>query len=274
VAAPPASEPPKDIETPVVTENEAGAPVADTRPEAEGAQPRRRRGRRGGRRRRRHEDGTPIQGAASEQLEELDDEDREGDESVAPSQVAPGAAAAVTAAAVAAAAHGETGITPAIAASPSASELPETVTPAPAATAFNLPPLPPIPAATASDEPVTTTPSETLPQAPTVAAEAAVEPAPIMETSERPLAAAAPETAPEPVEPAKASEPTAEAQAPVSAEPELPAAAGTPVPMPKQGDLLTQATPGAAALPSDEAAEEPEPAPSDDEHPPKDAAQG
>ncbi|WP_424684177.1 Rne/Rng family ribonuclease [Frateuria sp. YIM B11624] len=279
VAAPPADEPPKDIETPVVAKNEAGTAVADTKPEAEGGQPRRRRGRRGGRRRRRHEDGTPIQGAAPDQLEELDDEDREGDESVAPGQVAPGAAAAVTAAAVAAAAHGESGNTPTTAATPDASELPETVTPAPAATAFNLPPLPPIPAATAADEPVMTAPTETPPQASSVAAEEAVEPAPTMETSEPPLVAGAPEAASESlepieaIEPVKAGEPTAEAQAPVNAEPELPAADAS-VPMPKQGDLLTQATPDTTVLPSDETAEEPKPAPPDDEHPPKDAAQG
>jgi ribonuclease E len=274
----PAIEPPKDVETPAVVVNEAVAPATDAKPEAEGGQPRRRRGRRGGRRRRRHEDGTPVQGAAAGQLDELDDEDREGDEAAAAAPVAPAAAAAVTAAVVADAAE-QTAVAPAAEATPGTPELPEAVTPAPAATAFNLPPLPPIPPATAAKEPAATAAAEALPSSPAVAAEPAVEPAPAPAIAEAPAAPVAPEPAPqmrEPVtaaEPVTATEPVVEAQAPVDKEPELPAPADVPAPMPAQGDLLAQA-PSEPAAPMDEAPEQPEPAPSDDEHRPRDAAQG
>ncbi|MCX7514974.1 Rne/Rng family ribonuclease [Frateuria hangzhouensis] len=156
VAATPVSDLPKELEAPIVAPADADATPTDTKPEADGGQPRRRRGRRGGRRRRRHEDGTPIQDSPADQLDELDDEDRDGPESAAAPKSAEAttpvipAAVAVTAvvASSAAAPSAQPEHAPHAGLEPRAPAEPEAVTPAPAATAFNLPPLPPIPATT------------------------------------------------------------------------------------------------------------------------------
>ena len=258
-AAASATAPTKDAEAATNLPLETGVTAPETKPEAEGGQPRRRRGRRGGRRRRRHEDGTPVQDIAGSPLEELDDEDREeGDESVVPHQGvqasthAPVLPAAITVSSVAgvqvedqASAHqAET-----------RSALPEVldaVRPAPVA-AFNLPPLPPIPAQT---------PDEVQPEA-SVAKDAA-------DTVRVVMPEAPADTYPTAggSEPAVAPESTAavesEADTPAAVEPAQPAPSGTPVPGPKQGDLLASAKP----------AEPPHVDPSTDSHQPKDAAQG
>ncbi|NUO73065.1 MAG: hypothetical protein HOQ10_10155, partial [Frateuria sp.] len=255
-----ATAPTKDAEAATNLPLETGVTAPETKPEAEGGQPRRRRGRRGGRRRRRHEDGTPIQDIAGSPLEELDDEDREeGDESVVPHQgvqasthapVLPAAIAVSSVAGVqvedqASAHQAET-----------RSALPEVldaVRPAPVA-AFNLPPLPPIPAQTPPDE--------AQPE-PSVAKDAA-------DTVRVVMPEAPADTYPTAggSEPAVAPESTAavesEADTPAAVEPAQPAPSGTPVPGPKQGDLLASAKP----------AELPHVDPSTDTHQPKDAAQG
>ncbi|MGN2251811.1 Rne/Rng family ribonuclease [Frateuria sp. GZRe12] len=274
----PASEPVKEIEAPVVTQADTGIVAPEAKPESEGSQPRRRRGRRGGRRRRRHEDGTVAQDGASAQLEELDDEDREGGESEAPAgradqapssaPVAAAVTAAVTAGLTQQSIQVETDAMPAVTSrvefQRGESAVPEAVTPAPTPTAFNLPPLPPIPAATEVEE------SAPAPAAPAAAA-------PVQESvPEAPLAISAPEPVQDsPATPVAAAEPTTEAEtsARVEAEqqPAPPEAAAT-APLPKQGDLLGQATPRATVVPPTEAPHEP--APSHDQHPPRDAAQG
>jgi hypothetical protein len=71
------------------------------------------------------------------------------------------------------------------------------------------------------------------------------------------------------------AEPAVLPQAPASvATAEPPVADGTQAPMPEQGDLLGQASAHPAATPGEEVAGASEPAPVEDEHPPKDAAQG
>ena len=164
-------------ETPAPGSNEPGA-------EGEVSPSRRRRGRRGGRRRRRHEDGTQVQGQTNGSTvddSELDDEDRSEEagtadnnqpKAAAPKPVAAPAAESVAAktiatatAAFAAASVIETEVTTShaheasapiekadVAAPPPSSDwatLPEVHVSAPAATAFNLPTLPPIPEASA-----------------------------------------------------------------------------------------------------------------------------
>ncbi|MBP1473166.1 Rne/Rng family ribonuclease [Frateuria sp. MAH-13] len=287
------SEPVKDIEAPVSAQIEGGTVAPEAKPETEGSQPRRRRGRRGGRRRRRHEDGTVAQDGTPNQLDELDDEDREGDESAAPSRQAdraPSSAPVVVPAVVAATAavpasvaqepaqaQAEVVPTASPQAEPSAGEpqVPEAMSPAPAPTTFNLPPLPPIPAATEAGEPTSAavTPETVTPEvaAPVAAAASVEEPA-----SEAPLAASTRDPAQEsPITPVAADEPAAEPQTPVSEETgQAPAASESPVPLPKQGDLLAHSPshPVTAASSSTEATQEP--APSDDERPPRDTAQG
>ena len=158
------------VETPAPGSNEPGA-------EGDISPSRRRRGRRGGRRRRRHEDGTPAQGQADGLTideSELDDEDRSEETSpgqaseastAAPKPVAAKTIAATTAA-FAAASVIETATTTAgaheapatietiEASAPAAvsdwATRPEVSVSAPAATAFNLPTLPPIPEASAA----------------------------------------------------------------------------------------------------------------------------
>ncbi|MGO4523184.1 ribonuclease E/G [Dyella sp. 2RAF44] len=158
------------------------AVAADTAPavagaaEAEGGQSRRRRGRRGGRRRRRHEDATQTGAQAAESadgqdFDDLDDEDRsEAASAAAPtatSAPAPAPVAQVTAAVVSTAAavvHATREESPAatsdvasikseeaapVAAAPAPVHAPEQVISAVAPTSFNLPTLPPIPAAEA-----------------------------------------------------------------------------------------------------------------------------
>jgi len=165
-------------ETPAPGSNEPGA-------EGEVSPSRRRRGRRGGRRRRRHEDGTQVQGQTNESAideSELDDEDRSEETSLsennAPKAGAPKPApaaepvaaktiAATTAAFAAASVidtevttlHVHEAVAPAEkteaaepAASPHWSTRPEVSVSAPAATAFNLPTLPPIPEASPEAE--------------------------------------------------------------------------------------------------------------------------
>ncbi|MGN2246936.1 Rne/Rng family ribonuclease [Frateuria sp. GZRR35] len=288
-AAPtPASEPVKEIEAPVAAQIEAGTVAPEAKPETEGSQPRRRRGRRGGRRRRRHEDGTVAQDGTPNQLDELDDEDREGDESDAPTREADRAPsnAAVAPAVLAATAtmpagaaqepiQTEAEVVPTAAprAEPPAGkpQAPEALSPAPAATAFNLPPLPPIPAATEAEEPA---PVAMTPEAVTPVAAAPME----EPVSEVPLAASTPEPAQEsPIIPVAPAEPAAEPQTPVDTEIEqAPAASESPVPLPKQGDLLAHAPPrSVAAASSAETTQEPAPSDDDDDgRPPRDAAQG
>ncbi|SEI92446.1 Rne/Rng family ribonuclease [Frateuria terrea] len=261
-----AAEPAKDLETLAAIQAETGAPPAEAKSEAEGGQPRRRRGRRGGRRRRRHEDGTPVEGTASDQIDELDDEDREGAESdaasdkAAPSAPVPPAAVAVTAVAPSKEGQLQAHSTDALVeATPGASDLPEAVTPAPVATAFNLPPLPPIPAATEAGQ-------GSAAPAPAAAEnlELTIERSPASTPTPAPV-----DGSPAPITTADAQV-RSEASAPADAESEHPAPIAAPLPMPKQGDLLTQSATLPAAAPSTAA----EPAPPSDEHPPKDAAQG
>ncbi|UGB47457.1 Rne/Rng family ribonuclease [Frateuria edaphi] len=279
----PASEPVKEIEAPVVTQTDTGVVAPEAKPESEGSQPRRRRGRRGGRRRRRHEDGTVAQDGASTQLDELDDEDREGGEggeSDAPTGRADQApsSAPVAAAVTAAVAAGpglesiqvETEAMPAVTSraefQPGEFRVPEAVTPAPTPTAFNLPPLPPIPAATGVDV------EESVPAPAATPVAAAPVQAPVPEA---PLAVSAPEPVEEPpATPVMAAEPATEAETPTREEAgqqPAPSEAPAPAPLPKQGDLLGQATPRATVVPPVEAPHEP--APSNDQHPPRDAAQ-
>ena len=167
-------------ETPAPGSNEPGA-------EGEVSPSRRRRGRRGGRRRRRHEDGTQVQGQTNDSTvdeSELDDEDRSEETSPAENRepkvaapkpgVAPVAepvaakTIAATTAAFAAASVIETEMTTrhaheaparveetevaAPVASPHWAARPEVNVSAPAATAFNLPTLPPIPEASPEAE--------------------------------------------------------------------------------------------------------------------------
>jgi ribonuclease E len=266
-----ASEPAKDIETPIIIQVEAGAPATEVKPEAEGSQPRRRRGRRGGRRRRRHEDGTLTQSTAPDQLDELDDEDREGDEgnepTGTPSQGNQAASSATVVPAVAATAvatlpareQAETqpAATVQTEARPSTPEMPEAVPPAPAPTAFNLPPLPPIPVHVEEPTPATPVVSEQAEQPAPQASAAAPAPEPVQESPATPVATV---------------EPAIEPEAPATAEAGQPAPAEAPVAQPKQGDLLVHATPRPTVVSPAETAGQP--APPTDQHPPRDAAQG
>lgn len=211
----------------------------------------------------------------STQLDELDDEDREGGDSGAStvsSDQAPSnepvtaATSAVTTGSTREPTQVEARTMPAVGSQaefqPSQSTVPEAVTSAPTPTAFNLPPLPPIPAATELEE--------SVPAAASPVAEApAQEPLP-----EAPLAVSAPQPVPEsPATPLEAAEPTAEAETPARVEArQQPASPEAPAPLPKQGDLLGQATPRPGVVPPAETSREP--APSNDQHPPRDAAQG
>ena len=150
------------------------APAVAGAAEAEGGQSRRRRGRRGGRRRRRHEDATQngAQAAASadgQDFDDLDDEDRSEAANAAapaatPAPVAQVTAAVVSTAAAAAVVHATREESPVatfdvapiksedaapVAAPPAPAHAPEQVISAVAPTSFNLPTLPPIPAAEA-----------------------------------------------------------------------------------------------------------------------------
>jgi ribonuclease E len=150
------------------------APAVAGAAEAEGGQSRRRRGRRGGRRRRRHEDATQngAQAAASadgQDFDDLDDEDRSeaaiaAAPAATPAPVAQVTAAVVSTAAAAAVVHAAREESPAaapdmapitsqeaapVAAAPAPVHAPEQVISAVAPTSFNLPTLPPIPAAEA-----------------------------------------------------------------------------------------------------------------------------
>ncbi|HEY8328151.1 MAG TPA: Rne/Rng family ribonuclease [Rhodanobacter sp.] len=143
-------------------------PAASTAPEsaesamdAEGSQSRRRRGRRGGRRRRRHEEaGANGAGIDSEQAQALDDEDR--DEATAASATAvttvvrseqpprESSSAAMASGDVDVAGHAIPAVRQPMVAQPIEKPVTTTVAAAvsaamPAATAFNLPTLPPIP---------------------------------------------------------------------------------------------------------------------------------
>ena len=274
-AVAPASEPAQEVETLTIAPVEAGATPTDLKPEAEGGQPRRRRGRRGGRRRRRHEDGTPIQDSAADRTDELDDEDREGDEpTTAHAQAAkiPVSVAAMPAVLGAVDSVAATPVTDDQASTRQANEaraepktpelaIPEAVTAAPAATAFNLPPLPPLPATTESeavpgDAPVTANLAEAVP-------------------AEEPTAPSAAETVQErPAESVVVQTQAVEQPAPTVAEEEVkqPAPAEAVASSPTQGDLLSHATTRPAS-PSPAAVTEDAP-PVDTAHPPKDASQG
>lgn len=212
--------------------------------------------------------------------DELDDEDREGDEPTAAGSnqteqlaadapvkpaLAPASVAAATVAQAGqpAEAAQETAA-PQAEARPSAPEVPEAITSAPAPSAFNLPPLPPIPPAVDVAEPADTA---------LVAADAAEEAAP-----EAPVVAHTPERTQEspahdkPVEAAMAME------TPASVPTEPSVASETPVPMPAQGDLLASSAPRPTVAPAiaapEEVTKEPAPSTDDEQHPPKDAAQG
>jgi ribonuclease E len=250
----PAHEPAKETESPTAVQVvETGAPAPEAKPETEGGQARRRRGRRGGRRRRRHEDGTPVQelGAASP-LEELDDEDREdSEESGTPhqdAQVRTGAPVLPAALATGAVTAVQSVEQPGVRAEtqPDQHEMPDAARPAPV-TAFNLPPLPPIPAHVKSEaaRPEATVPADTI---------EADTPTPPSAASEVTQADGGEETA------------TAmpEAESPVAAQSAELASSQASVPLPKQGDLLVS-TPPDAPSPEAQATES---------HPPKDAAQG
>ncbi|MGN2244517.1 Rne/Rng family ribonuclease [Frateuria sp. GZRR33] len=284
----PAIDPMKEIETPIVAQTDANAAAPETKPESEGGQPRRRRGRRGGRRRRRHEDGTIVQHSASPQLDELDDEDREGNESdtpvkkadqrssiasAAPTAVAAAKAATVTPEPRSPQAEAAPAVQPLAESQPVEARLPEAVVPAPAPTAFNLPPLPPIPAAAAVEEstPASMTPAaaapveDPLPAAPPAdAMPGAVEDAP-----------ATPVVATDASTSATEGVATAAAQTQADAEDQQQSAAfEAPAVLPKQGDLLAHA-PRPSELPTTEATDEQdEQEPPSDRHPPRDAAQG
>jgi ribonuclease E len=193
-AVAPAPEVIKDVIAPTDATAEAvTAPVAPegaiATTEGEGSQSRRRRGRRGGRRRRRHEDatqnGTSLPESADDQhLDDLDDEDRaETAASEAPSPVAvPVVATVVSSAAVVAHAVTEESVATSTHAEEAAAEIaarpaapvhaPEQVLSAIAPASFNLPTLPPIPAAEAIDS---GTSEHVQVEAPAVAAEAASE---------------------------------------------------------------------------------------------------
>jgi len=281
MAPAPASEPVKEIEAPIEAQVEAGTVAPEAKPETEGSQPRRRRGRRGGRRRRRHEDGAVAQDGIPSQLDELDDEDREGGEPEAPArqanQAGPSVAAAVATPAVAPASptpapieSQQAEIVPSAAAQaesrPAEPQVPEAVVPAPAPTTFNLPPLPPIPASAEVEvEPEQIAPAPAAPEVP-APKEASAPQAPLLASEPEPAVQ-------EPVvSPTVLAESGTETEAPTSAEAEpSPAPSESPVPLPKQGDLLAHAQRPVVAPPVEKTDEQ---TPPSDEHPPRDAAQG
>ncbi|HKR77772.1 MAG TPA: Rne/Rng family ribonuclease [Rhodanobacter sp.] len=246
---------------PAATGQEAADAAAG---DAEGPS-RRRRGRRGGRRRRRHEDAAAGTAQGSEQLNELDDEDREEAEdastaaktaaapapvdAVAPVPATEKAAAEVVVQTVAPSAPVAPRLTPAPRSTPTPAERTEparvVLTEAPlaaaVATAFSLPPLPPIPE---------------KPAMPTAPAAETVRP---LEAS---TAGADTHQAREPAAPvvAEKKEPAAPAPvqatpAPARAEDAAPAVNGHPAAtpattQPRQGDLLGHADAVSAPSPA------------------------
>lgn len=258
VAPKPETPAPRPVAAPAeaVDETKLIAPVAADAASGDGEGPsRRRRGRRGGRRRRRHEDAAADSTSNAEQIDELDDEDRDEADAIgkeAAPVVAPAAAAVdksadetetATPAPVATATPRPV---PAPRVAPPQAERPEparvVLTEAPlaaaVATAFSLPALPPIPEKPATPAaPVAEPAHPAEANAPSTEADQPHEPAPSVVTTEKqdvvepasPAPAAAVETA---------SEPVAETGQPAS----------TPVAtQPQQGDLLSHVADTASA---------------------------
>jgi len=265
--------PQKDDEMLTTAPVDAATGAPESKAETEVGQTRRRRGRRGGRRRRRHEDGMPMQDATPRPLDELDDEDREDDERATarvPGDTRPADTRATpTAASTASAGTGaaepvnsraetEASRSDSIgrAPRPAPAETLEAVTSAPAATAFNLPPLPPLAAHTGANVAVD------APVAVDVVARVDAPPSPVaptwtQEASNTPAAPAA-----QHVERQAA---VVETTAPASST-EAPAASSQP----RQGELLSQGAAHPTASPAP-VADNVHPG---DTQPPKDAAQG
>jgi len=262
----------------------AGAPEsADAAGDAENPS-RRRRGRRGGRRRRRHEDAAGVPENA-DQLNELDDEDRDeadasGGEEPTPATTPSPVDAAIPAVAdkvagETVAAASPTPVAPRAAPAPRSTQVqverPEparvVLTEAPlaaaVATAFSLPPLPPIPEKPAS--PVTPATDVARPVVTNITADGEASPA-----RESASAVVAPKEAAAPA-PVPASAPLPSVDTATHAEPSHAAALNghaAPAPavvQPRQGDLLGHVeaantpTPAAPEAKSADAAEEDEP---------------